>query len=54
LAVAIGYFLFGEAAGATTILGALIVIGAGIFIIYREHSLGIERAKARKVTPPQG
>jgi hypothetical protein len=30
----------------------LIVIGAGIFIIWRERQLGIERAGARKLTPP--
>ena len=54
LAVAIGYFLFGEDVTWTTLLGSLIVVSAGIFIIYREHRLGIERAKARKVSPPAG
>ena len=54
LAIVIGAALFGETASATTLLGAAIVISAGIFIIVREHRLGIERAKARKVTPPQG
>lgn len=54
LAIAIGAVFFDEAATPTTLLGALIVIGAGIFIIYREHRLGIERNKSRKVTPPPG
>ena len=54
LAVAIGYFVFGEEASATTLLGAAIVISAGIFIIWREHALGIERAKARQVSAPGG
>ena len=54
LAIAIGWFLFGEEISATTLLGGLIVVGAGIFIIYREHRLGIERNKARKVSPPVG
>ena len=54
LAVAIGYFAFGEEASATTLLGAAIVISAGIFIIWREHALGIERAKARRVSAPGG
>jgi drug/metabolite transporter (DMT)-like permease len=54
LAIAIGWFLFGEEVSATTLLGGLIVVGAGIFIIYREHRLGLERGRARKVSPPQG
>ncbi|BDA83728.1 membrane protein [Aureimonas sp. SA4125] len=54
LAIAIGWFLFGEEILATTLLGGLIVVGAGIYIIYREHRLGIERRKAREVSPPQG
>jgi hypothetical protein len=36
-----------------TIVGGLIVVGAGIFIIMRERRLGLERGKARKVVPPQ-
>ncbi|WP_185983103.1 DMT family transporter [Aureimonas mangrovi] len=54
LAILIGYFLFGEAVQATTLIGGAIVVSAGIFIIYREHRLGLERARARKVSPPQG
>lgn len=53
LAVTIGYIVFDEAVGVSTLVGAAIVISAGIFIIFREHQLGIERRKARKVTPPQ-
>ena len=34
------------------IVGGAIVIGAGIFIIWREHRLGIERARTRKAMPP--
>ena len=54
LAVAIGYFAFGEEASWTTLAGAAIVISAGIFIIWREHALGLERSKARRVTAPGG
>lgn len=54
LAIAIGFFLFGEAASPATLAGATIVIAAGIFIIYREHQLGIERKKARRAATPQG
>jgi hypothetical protein len=30
----------------------VIVIGAGLSIIYRERQLGIQHARARRVTPP--
>ncbi|KQT88256.1 DMT family transporter [Aurantimonas sp. Leaf443] len=53
-AIGIGYFVFGEAASLTTLAGAAIVISAGIFIIWREHRLGIERRKARRVSTPAG
>ncbi|WP_062211839.1 DMT family transporter [Aureimonas sp. AU12] len=53
-AVIIGALLFGESASWTTLAGAAIVICAGVFIIFREHRLGIERRKARRVATPQG
>lgn len=48
-----GYFLFGDLPTIHMIVGGTIVVGAGIFIIWREHQLGLPRAAARKVTPPQ-
>jgi S-adenosylmethionine uptake transporter len=48
------YILFSEVPTATTLIGAAIVVGAGIFIIYREHKLGLERRAARKASTPQG
>ncbi|NDW03097.1 EamA family transporter [Jiella sp. 40Bstr34] len=54
LAIAIGVFLFGDPVAWTTIVGSLIVVSAGIFIIWREHQLGLERRKARRVAPPGG
>ncbi|MFD2237070.1 DMT family transporter [Aureimonas populi] len=53
-AVAIGALVFDEPVGASTLVGGAIVVMAGIFIILRERQLGIERARARKVSPPQG
>ena len=38
----------------TMLIGTVIVIGAGIFIIWREHKLGLERRGARKHLTPQG
>jgi hypothetical protein len=33
------------------LIGAVIVVGAGMFIIWREHALGLERGKARQFSP---
>ena len=53
LALAIGWFVFGEAPTATMLAGAALVIAAGILIIWREHRLGLERNRPRKaMTPP--
>jgi drug/metabolite transporter (DMT)-like permease len=52
LGLLVGYFAFNEVPTIHMVVGGLIVIGAGIFIIWRERKLGIERG-ARKVTPPQ-
>lgn len=53
-ALLIGYFVFAEAPTWTMLLGASIVITAGIMIIWRERKLGIERTKGRKAMTPQG
>jgi drug/metabolite transporter (DMT)-like permease len=53
-ALALGYLVFGEIPTLAVLAGASIVIGSGIFIILREHYLGLERARARRVSTPQG
>ncbi|HEY6632066.1 MAG TPA: DMT family transporter [Rhizobiaceae bacterium] len=53
LAIMVGYFAFGEHPTIHIVVGGAIVIGAGIFIVWRERQLGIERRKARKVSAPQ-
>lgn len=53
LGITVGYLAFGDVPTAYTIVGGLIVVGAGIFIIWRERQLGLERGRARKVAPPQ-
>jgi len=50
--IAAGYLAFGDLPTIHTLVGGAIVIGAGIFIIWREHRLGIERANTRKAMPP--
>lgn len=54
LAIIIGYALFGDLPGISMLAGGAIVVGAGLFIIFRERRLGLERARAVKVTPAQG
>lgn len=48
LALIIGYFVFGEVPTGTMLLGASIVISAGVLIIWRERTLGLQRAQQRK------
>jgi drug/metabolite transporter (DMT)-like permease len=47
-----GYLMFGEIPTAAVIVGGAIVIAAGIFIIFRERALGLERQRAPM--PPSG
>ena len=54
LGVVVGYFVFGDVTSLNTLIGGVIVVAAGIFIIWRERRLGLERTRTRTVTPPQG
>ena len=54
LALAAGYFLFAEIPTPAMLVGAVLVVFAGLIIIYRERQLGIERKKARSAVTPQG
>ncbi len=53
-ALMIGWIAFGDLPGPLVLAGASIVVASGIFVILRERQLGIERARARKATPPPG
>lgn len=46
-AVLIGYLVFSEVPAPTTVLGAAVIIAAGVLIIWRERQLGLERARER-------
>jgi len=48
LALGVGFFVFGEVPTGTMILGACVVIFAGLLIIWRERKLGLQRAEQRK------
>jgi drug/metabolite transporter (DMT)-like permease len=53
-ALIIGYFVFNEVPSLTMLGGAALIITAGILIIWRERKLGLERARVRQATTPQG
>ncbi|MHA3976631.1 DMT family transporter [Halovulum sp. GXIMD14794] len=54
LAIAVGYAFFDEVPTSRTLIGAALVVSAGLFIIWRERKLGLERGRARKAMTPQG
>ena len=51
----IGYWFFDELPTITVYIGAAIVAGSGLYVIWRERQLGLERARARAASgPPAG
>ena len=51
----LGYWFFDELPTTTVYVGAAIVAGSGLFVIWRERQLGLERARARAASgPPTG
>ncbi|RWC20491.1 MAG: DMT family transporter [Mesorhizobium sp.] len=54
LGIVVGYLAFGDVPTVHMLIGGLIVVVAGIFIIWRERQLGLERARTRQAAPPQG
>lgn len=53
-AILFGYLIFDEVPTRSVIIGSVIVIVAGILIIWRERQLGLKRGKVRKVITPNG
>lgn len=54
VSLAIGYAVFGETPTPQVLIGACVVIAAGVTIIFRERRLGLARGKARPRMTPQG
>jgi drug/metabolite transporter (DMT)-like permease len=46
-----GFALFGELPSAFVFVGAAIVVASGLFIIWRERRLGVERIRAPASLP---
>jgi len=51
-AVMLGYVAFGEVPGPSVWAGSVIVIAAGMFVIWRERQLGLQRRRAKETPPP--
>lgn len=51
-ALIVGWLVFGQTPELAVYIGSAIVICAGLFVIYREHRLGIDAARARRATTP--
>jgi drug/metabolite transporter (DMT)-like permease len=49
----LGYFMFGEVPTFIVVIGAAIVVGAGLFVLWRERQLGLKRARDAE-GPPSG
>ncbi len=49
-AIVIGYIWFDELPTVAILVGAVLVIGGNVVVIWREHQLGLERGKARSLT----
>lgn len=50
-AVALGWVLFGDVPQQVVLIGACVVIAAGIFVIWRERQLGMLRPESREAGP---
>ena len=50
-ALLLGYWIFGEVPTALVFIGAAIVAGAGLFVIWRERQLGLQRAREKEGPP---
>jgi len=50
-ALVLGYAMFGEVPTAMIVLGSAIIAAAGLFVIWREHRLGLMRRSAAAVPP---
>ena len=48
-AVVLGFFIWGEVPGNNIWIGVAIVMASGLYILYREASLGLVRGRARKL-----
>ena len=51
--ILLGFLVFGDLPGAAALVGAAIIVGAGLFILIREHRLAMSAADAGSASAPQ-
>jgi drug/metabolite transporter (DMT)-like permease len=51
-ALIVSLLVFGTWPSTIVLAGALVVVAAGLFVIYREHRLGIERTRSKRAQVP--
>ena len=52
--IIIGFLFFGDVPTVFMLVGAVFVVGSGLFIIFRERQLGLDRKRVEEVVTPQG
>jgi drug/metabolite transporter (DMT)-like permease len=50
-AIIVGWLLFGELPAGVVVVGAAVVVAAGIFVIWRERELGLDRRRQKESGP---
>ena len=50
-ALVLGFAVFGEVPSVLVFIGAGIIAAAGLFVIWRERQLGLQRARAKEGAP---
>lgn len=53
LGILVGFFVFHDVPTTHMMVGGAIVVASGLFIVWRERRLGLDRASAKRVAPPQ-
>ena len=53
-AILLGYFVFAELPTLVMLIGAAVVIASNVLVIWREHQLGLARARLRSMADPKG
>ena len=53
-AILLGYFVFAELPTLMMLIGAAVVIASNVLVIWREHQLGLARARLRSMADPKG
>ena len=51
--ILLGFLVFGDLPGVAALTGAVIIIGAGLFILVREHRLAMTAPDARSASAPR-